>query len=402
MKKIVILCHFTNEEIQKKLPLWKKSNEFASWMPNILKGLSQTKEYEFHVISPHNYLKKDTYFKENNIYYYFLTFGIPILSLPWPHSFPLDAYSNYSFFKFKVNKIVNKINPSLINLIGAENAYYSGSILQFKDRFPVLITIQGFIGQLEKQIELNYYQKKRIEIENKIHQTFKYFAGEMDSKIYLNHHNPNFEFFKLYFPTNEVLYNNIKSDEENRFDMIYYGRISVYKGVEEFVKVVGLVKKNIPNIKACIIGPGDLESVKKLAQKLNCYENIDFKGFIATQFELFEVVRSSKVFLAPPFFERLSATIREAMFLKVPVVAYSTGGIPYINEFDENIKLVETGDYEAMAKESINLLQNETLREQMKLKAYNYAWSEFSIGTNTDRLLKMFETVMFRESGRSV
>ena len=87
-------------------------------------------------------------------------------------------------------------------------------------------------------------------------------------------------------------------------------------------------------------------------------------------------------------------TIREAMFLKVPIVAYATGGIPYINEFDENIYLVKTGDYQEMARKTILLLDNESLRNTLAEKAYHYAIQEFSLKVNTERIISAYQTIL--------
>ena len=75
--KVVWICHFTNEEVQSKLPLWRAKNEFASWIPNMLKGFENRNDIEIYVISPHDYLKKLTTFSIRNINYLFIPYGIP-------------------------------------------------------------------------------------------------------------------------------------------------------------------------------------------------------------------------------------------------------------------------------------------------------------------------------------
>jgi glycosyltransferase involved in cell wall biosynthesis len=105
-------------------------------------------------------------------------------------------------------------------------------------------------------------------------------------------------------------------------------------------------------------------------------------------------VKASRVVLVPSLKERLPATIREAMMLKVPIVAYSTGGIPYINEFDENIYLVETGNYKDMAVKTLLLLKDEQFRNQMADKAYKYCLNEYNYKINTERLLSAYKTIL--------
>ncbi|MCX6232343.1 MAG: glycosyltransferase [Bacteroidetes bacterium] len=394
--KIIWICHFSNSEVQSKLPLLKNIDMFAPWIPNMIKGFSDYQDIELHIISPHLYLRKQTSYFQNGVYYYFIPYGIPIIKRSWPRYFPFDVYTNYSGFRQKVKNIVSVIKPDLINLIGAENSYYSSSILDFKENYPILITIQGFISQMKNSLIMTKGQKKRVEIEEKILKEFKYFCGELDSSKYISLYNNNYKFFKHYGAINEdIAYST--PDQIIKYDCIYYGRIEKLKGAEDFIKVVHELKKTKKDIKACMIGHGDMIPYKTLANDLDCLQNIEFAGFIPTQKELFEKVKSAKVFLAPPLFERLSLTIREAMFLKVPIVAYATGGIPYINEYDENILLVDTGDYKRMAEKTIYLLNNEKVRNSISEKAYKYAQSEYTIKVDTELLIDSYKQIIFNE-----
>lgn len=391
--KVVWICHLSNDEIQSLLPLRKHIEEFAPWNPNFLKGFENEVNVEFHIISPHNYLIKPTKLFLRNINYYFIPFGIPIIHRHWPRFFRMDIFVNFYFFRKKVKKIVNSIKPDLINLIGAENSYYSSSILDFTHDYPVLILIQGFISEFKDQPHKSFELKNRIYIEEKILTTYKYFSGEQDSANYTSTYNSNYIFYKVYFPVNELLVSKT-IDKGKRYDCIYFGRLEKSKGCEDFIKVISEIKKQKLDVKGCIIGSGDLNPLKSLAKQLNCYDNIEFVGFVNSQTELFEYVKASKVFLAPPYNERLSSTIREAMLLRVPIVAYATGGIPYINEFDEHIYLVKTGNYKEMAKRTIQLLLNENLALKLTDKAYNFAINEFSLKVNMERLLKAYYSIL--------
>ncbi|MBK7630231.1 MAG: glycosyltransferase [Ignavibacteriales bacterium] len=199
--------------------------------------------------------------------------------------------------------------------------------------------------------------------------------------------------FRLYFPVNEQLAEET-IQHEKIYDCVYFGRLSKIKGTEDFITIVAELRKIKPDIKACIIGGGDVNYWQSYAKEVNCESSIEFTGFVETQKELFTYVKASRVFLAPPYKERLSSTIREAMLLKVPIVAYATGGIPYINEFDENIFMVKTGDYKLMAEKTLLLLQNEKLATDLADKAYKYAKNEYSLEGNMKRLLDAYHTIL--------
>ncbi len=391
--KVVWICHFTNEEIQKLLPIWKHRDEMASWIPNLLKGFEDREDVEIHVISPHEYLKETTNIFLRNINYYFVPYGIPFLHRHWPDYFNFDVYSDYYFFRRKVRKIVEQIKPNIINLIGAENPYYSTSILDFKNNYPVLVFIQGLISQFKDEPNKTSKLNHRIRIEEEILKIFKFYCGEQDSSTYISTYNPDHVFFKLYFPVDEFLVLNTEVSSK-KYDCIYFGRMEKVKGCEDFIRVISEIKRNKSDVKACMIGSGNLDPLKMLATELNCFENIEFVGFVKSQKELFEYVKASRVFLAPPHKERLSSTIREAMLLKVPIVAYATGGIPYVNEFDENIYLVDTGNYKEMAAKALLLLEDNQLSDKLSDKAYKYCNNEYSCKINTERLVSAYRTML--------
>jgi glycosyltransferase involved in cell wall biosynthesis len=394
---IVWLCQFSNAQTQSKLPMWHDVPEYASWIPNALKGFENREDVQLHIIAPLAHLKKDSCFIVGNITYSFLSYGIPIVHRAWPWYFPVDAFTNFHNVRRKISKIIHRINPDLINVIGAEGALSSSSALDFKGKYPILITIQGFKSQTKHLGRKTYQRKKVINIEERILREFRYFAGEQDSSVYISSYNPMHHFFRLYFPVNEKLATEIQ-DQNKIYDCIFYGRLTKTKGIEDFIRVIAELKQSKADVKACIVGQGQINTYVQLSKQLNCYDNIDFVGFLESQKELFIKVKQSRILLIPTHFDRLPSTIREAMYLKVPIVSYKTGGIVYINDDDENVRLVETGDYKAMAQKALSLLTDEGKRAALAEKAFKYALSEFSLEVNTQRLLEAYKDIISTNS----
>ena len=164
--KIVLLCHFTNNEIQNKIKPYKQIQEFAPWIPMFASAFENQNGIELTIISPHKYISRTKHFKLRGVNYYFYNAHIPIIGRHWPSIFKWDYISYFYFNRLKTRILVKNIKPDIIHLFGAENAYYSSTILQFKKKYPIVITIQGFISKTSDT--QNVQLKRRIEIEKKL------------------------------------------------------------------------------------------------------------------------------------------------------------------------------------------------------------------------------------------
>jgi len=383
--KVVWICHFSNYEIREKIKKYKEISDLAPWITNLIKGFEKESDVELHIIFPHYFLIKQTNFKLRNVHYYALPAGVPFYHRYYPDYFPIDTFFGYYLFNLRVKRIVNKIRPDIINLIGTENAYYSKSILQFRNKYPVIITIQGYITEI-LNFHNNFYNRYRSKIEKRIISSFQYFLGDEDSKRFIGSFNKNFKFFNFFFPvdTVSIKMNNKRIDKS--YDLLYWGRIDKAKGIEDFIKIVSILKNKNSNIKAAIIGIGNLKYWESYAIDLKCENNIKFIGYVENTENLFSIAQQSKVLLVPTYFDRYPAVIREAMMLKIPVISYKTGSIPYTNQEKKNIILVEVGDYEMMAEEAYKLLNKETSYEEMIENAYEFAMKEFDLESNVKKI----------------
>ena len=173
--KVVWICHFSNKEIQEQLNVNKRINEFAPWITNLVDYYKGSNEVELHIVAPYEYISGEKKILYKGISCHFFNTAIPFWGRHWPGRFQFDLWTNFYFNKRTVRKIIEKINPDLIHLHGAENAYYSSSVFQFKDKYPVLITIQGFISFAINYPHTKIIQKRMI-VEQNILKNFSNFG----------------------------------------------------------------------------------------------------------------------------------------------------------------------------------------------------------------------------------
>ncbi|MFW5886309.1 MAG: hypothetical protein ACOCUL_00995, partial [Bacteroidota bacterium] len=200
--KVVWICGFTNSLVQKKLKPLKRIGEIAPWITNLIHIFENNPDIELHIISPHTGIPHIKSFEHNEIRYHFLPQGIPLIGLKWPSFFPLDLWTDYFFIKKFVKKLVTKINPDIIHLHGAENTYHTASITQFKDKYPILVTLQGFINNSRSNNKRVIRRKKR---EKDIYNLFSHFTYRTKTMIrQIEQFRPDANVYFLRYPRKKI------------------------------------------------------------------------------------------------------------------------------------------------------------------------------------------------------
>jgi glycosyltransferase involved in cell wall biosynthesis len=377
---IALICHFSNSEVQSIIKPWKRIPEMAPWIPPIASIFENYHSIELHIISPHEYIYGNKSFQLRNVYYHFYNAQIPIWGRHWPVYLKFDYWSNFFLNKFKVKRFIKKINPDIIHLFGAENAYYSSTILQFANKYPIVITVQGFISKASGT--QNNQVKKRIEIENEIIKKFVHYITNTETvgkeivaiNLYAKIYRMN---LPIKFPQP---INNTKI-----YDLVFFARVCKNKGIEDLLQAISIIKKEKPDINLCVIGGGKLEIWKEKAAELNISDNIYWAGFLPTQKDVHNKASTARISVLPTYHDIISGTIVESLFLKLPVVAYNVGSIHEVNEKEDIITLVHKFDIEGLAKSILKLLNDQEMQQELAEKGYHRANEMFNTGNDNIR-----------------
>ncbi len=90
--------------------------------------------------------------------------------------------------------------------------------------------------------------------------------------------------------------------------------------------------------------------------------------------------------------DNMPLSIIEAFSCGLPVVSTAAGGIPYIVENGETGLLVETNDYEALARQAIRLFEDEDLARIIVRKAFEES-KKFRRENVRDDWLKLYKNL---------
>lgn len=131
----------------------------------------------------------------------------------------------------------------------------------------------------------------------------------------------------------EVYKKAAQDDKDYSYDIVYVGRLTPPKNPQRLVKVLAGVAQKCPEMKAAIIGAGDLEAETKQAiAEHHAEQFIDMLGYSSNPYK---AMKQAKILIMTSRWEGLPMCALEAMALGVPIVSTPTDGLKEIVEDDK-------------------------------------------------------------------
>tara|TARA_R110002049_G_scaffold190301_1_gene358948 strand:+ start:3121 stop:4335 length:1215 start_codon:yes stop_codon:yes gene_type:complete len=392
-KKIVWICVFANEEVKNILQS-KRDFIAAPWISELIELFRNRKDVDLTIISPNYFNNEHKEFSLGNIKIYLYQYK--------PSLLPHRAYNltlNYNKATSSVVKIVKNIEPDLIHLHGSENPFYGASILKLIDKFPTLVSIQGFVSLSgrPKNLISRYIRWNRIRFENKINAKAFYFVLSSTNDIEnLNRKDRKTKVYINYYPTIVPEVSSLEIDNK-KYDIVYYARISKNKGIEDLIHAMHRIKTNNPSISAIIIGGGSesyINYIKELIASLDLTDNINFAGFQKTQQDVFKLAVQAKIYVLPTHFDGVPGSIRESMYMRIPVVANAVGGIPSLNDDKECITLVESRNIPQLVDKIELVLNDQERTTRLVQNAYELIMDKYDTEKIYQNFIDIYKDVL--------
>ena len=409
--KVALICHFSNPEVREKLPLSgckienyirkilnkrnKQLFDYAPWVTNLIYEFEKRNDIEIHIISPHKNLKKFKYsFSYNNIHYHFFRPDDDILIIKIYRRFFNVKRPKYYHNRYLINQFLKDIKPDIVNLVGAENPYYSISALDINN-LPLMLTAQTvYTNPLREKLSGDVDQY-RWDLELRIHKKIKYFCcnGLMHRNMVLRN-NPEAIIFHYTFPfKHPKTIDNIAK----KYDFVFFAAgVTKKKGVEDTIQALKLVKKEFPEVTLNIVGKCAADYRKfldKMIEKLQLKDNIEFTDYFIKQSDMHKHIQQAKYAVLPVKLDVISGTIIEAMMLGFPVITYKTTGTPFLNKYGEAVLISEIDDVNSLAKNMLRVMKEPELVEKMLANSKVFIEREYDNKANMDKLVNIYNAV---------
>jgi glycosyltransferase involved in cell wall biosynthesis len=177
--------------------------------------------------------------------------------------------------------------------------------------------------------------------------------------------------------------------ETNENKQFIFGTISCFKKQKNLIDLFKAFEKTYKTKNNCelhIIGDGQLRSeLENWITKHNLKNKIILHGW---QENVSQYMINWNVFVLSSLWEGLPCAIVEARLLKLPVLAYNTGGINEIIVPGQNGFLYNQGDWQALSDGMLQLIENKYLYS--KLQNHNEDLSDFHNSKMVDKHIDLY------------
>ena len=174
----------------------------------------------------------------------------------------------------------------------------------------------------------------------------------------------NMNFKCLYGVLETEKFANIPDVEKKENQVIFIGRDSFEKGIDILKKIESKINGNV---EFCT----DLEWIKAMKK-----------------------LKESQILIIPSRMESIPQVIKEAFYLKIPVIAFNVGGISELISDHVNGILVEPENEEKLLHEINNLLEDHELSQKLGQSGFEFVTKNFTWDTLLPKYIEFYEKLL--------
>jgi len=275
-----------------------------------------------------------------------------------PH-IPIKNLKNLSFSLFGTIKgILNKKTYDVVHAWNLPSAFIMKRIKSKKK----ILSVHGVYS---KQVEMLHSKITSGIVGSKENQILDWAdVLTTDSKAVQSEYKKKLgkDFEYLPAPLDKTKFEKIPNVERNPKQIAYVGRDSFEKGVDILRKIESQINGTV---KFCTDLPWD---------------------------ETMKILKASQMLVVPSRTESIPQVIKEAFYLKVPVIATNVGGIPELVVHQETGILVPPEDPEKLKIAINNLLDNEESKRNFANNAFEFIYKNFSWDVLLEKYTSLYES----------
>lgn len=182
--------------------------------------------------------------------------------------------------------------------------------------------------------------------------------------------------------------------DQGPYTFVLVGGIHPGKGQETAIRALSIVANHYPSVRLLIVGGGDTESLKRLADQLGIAGKVEFWGYIHNPYTAY-LAADAALMCSPN--EAMGRVTVEAMATCRPVIGYGGGGTLEIIEHGRTGLLYHEGS-ESLAKCMQQLVENPQWAHQLGEESWSVARDKYSIETYSQKVYHVLSSIPDRGS----
>ena len=286
--------------------------------------------------------------------------GHTVTKMQIPH-IPIKNLKNPSFAILSTLKgIVSRENYDIVHAFNIP----SGFAMHYAKGKKKVLSVHGVYSDQVRILHSTTTSKIAASAESKVLK----WADKLttDSKISKEEYEKklNLDLEYLPSPIDTEMFKKIPENKKPINQVVYVGRDSFEKGIDILKNIESQINGTVVY---CINKPWD---------------------------EAMQLLKSSAIIVVPSRMESLPTVIKEAFYLKIPVIATSVGGIPVLVTNNETGLLTEPENNKLLLKKINELLDDETLQEKLSSNAYDFVINNFTWKKILPKYLKFYENTL--------
>jgi len=269
-------------------------------------------------------------------------FNIELMNVP---HIPIKNLKNLSFTILGTIKAM--LNSNEYDIVHAWNIPSAFVMKKIKTKKKIL-SVHGIYGEQVKQI----HSKTTSSIGKKAEEKAFEIADVLttDSMYVQNFYKNKLEIDIIHLPAPLDIskFKEIPDVEKKKNQIIYIGRDSYEKGIDILKKIENDIEGNV----------------------VYCTE-LEWN-------ETMKKLKESTILIVPSRMESIPQVIKEAFYLKIPVIATNVGGIPELIKTQETGIIIEPENHQSLLNEITKLLKNPDLQKQLSENAYEFIMKHYT------------------------
>ena len=286
--------------------------------------------------------------------------GHDVTKMNTPH-IPIKNLKNPSFAILGALKgIVNRKHYDIIHAFNVPSAF----AMHYSKGEKKVLSVHGVFSDQVKVLHSSTTSSIATNVESKVLKWAEKLTT--DSKTsqtkYKQKLDLNFEY--LPSPIDTEMFKQIPEVKKSINQIVYIGRDSFEKGIDILKNIESKINGHVVY---CINKPWE---------------------------ETMKILKSSTLLVVPSRMESLPTVIKEAFYLKIPVIATSVGGIPELVNDNKTGLLVESENPQMLLEKINELLIDPILQEKFSLNGYDFVLENFTWKKILPIYIKFYENLL--------